>query len=59
MAKARKLSGKRKFNGKVFTKKGTHKLKSNAKKSAASARKAKKMARIAKSKSGYTVYTRG
>lgn len=59
--KARSLSARRKFNGKSFTKKGSHKLKSAATKSAAAARKGGKDARVVKhtKPARYTVYTRG
>lgn len=59
-AKKPTLKARRKFSGKVFTKKASHKKKTNANKSAKAARNAGKNARISKSKShGYTVYTRG
>jgi len=54
------LKARRKFSGKSFSKKGSHKLKGSATKSAKAARKKGKCARVTKSKShGYTVYTRG
>lgn len=60
--KARKtiaLKKTRKFGGKRYAKKATHKLKTSAKKSAVSARNKGKKARISKSKKGWTLYTRG
>ena len=54
------LKTTRKFDGKSYRKKASHRLKSLATKSAKSARNAGKKARVTKSKShGYTVYTRG
>ena len=53
------LKATRKFGGKVYKKKATHKLKTAAKKSATAARSGKGSARVVKTKTGYTVYTRG
>ncbi len=54
------LKKTRKFAGKRYTKKASHRKKGNATKSAKAARAQGRSARVVKSKShGYTVYTRG
>jgi hypothetical protein len=55
---AKPLKATRKFNGKAYRKKATHRLKSNAKKSARSTRSTGGRARVTKSKRGWTVYIR-
>lgn len=49
---------KKKFNGKVFTKKGCSSTKTGAKSIAESARKSGSNARVVKATGGYCVYTR-